>query len=116
MKLLTPKQQQQINSNSPEMQLKYMTGELAGLRTVVAYLYDGNLKAMQALIFLKQYKQWPEMFIWLKNNQLTGKKLVEFFQNESPDGGGYHMGATLIISRLDGMKHQERIIKIDELV
>lgn len=105
------------NTLQIQNQMAQVTGELEGLRKVITYLWDGDNDAFQAILFIKSnYKQWPQMLMWLKANKLIGKKLVEFFQNESPDGGGYHMGATLIISRLEGMKHQERMIKINELM
>lgn len=102
-------------------QLRYVTKELEGLRKVISYLMGDDekyrQKAFAALYFLKSnYKDWGNMMIWLKRNNLRGQKLVEFFQNESPDGGGYHMGATKIISMLEGMKHQERTIKVNELI
>jgi len=99
------------------LQLKYTVGELQGLRKVIAYLYDGNMEAFSALLFIKgNYKRWPEMIIWLKRNGLRGQELADLFKNESPDGGGYHMGATYILSRIKGLKHQEKMIKADELL
>lgn len=101
----------------PNQNLKFVQGELEGLRKVIEYLWDGNNEAFAALLFLKSnYKEWPAMIKWLKDNNLKGKRLVEFFQNESPDGGGYHMGATIILSRLKGHKARVENIKIDELI
>lgn len=106
-----------MDQNPEQMKLKYVANELAGLRQVLTHLYDGQQGAFNALIFIKgNYKQWPEIFQWLKANKLYGKKLVEFFQNESPDGGGYHLGVTLILARINGQKHSENIIKIDQLI
>lgn len=107
----------QVMNNSPELQMKYVAGELEGLRNIIAYLYDGNQGAFNAMYFIKSnYKQWPEIIRWLKRNDMKGKRMVEFFQNESPDGSGFHMGVTKIISMLDGLKFQERGIKIGELL
>lgn len=108
-------------NKSPDIQMKYMANELQGLRMVIAHLIGDDEKyripAFSAVLFVKSnYKQWAQMIMWLKTNHLTGKSLVEFFQNESPDGGGYHMGATKIISMIDGLRHQERSIKFDELI
>lgn len=90
--------------------------ELRGLREVVTYLYDGNQEAFNAIYFIKSnYKEWDKILLWLKNNKLHGQKLVEFFQNESPDGGGYHLGVTLILSRIKGQKNFLQTIKLDEL-
>ena len=106
-----------MNTDPNTLQMKYIEGELKGLRQVVSYLYDGNQEAFNALIFIKgNYKQWAEMLQWLKRNNLKGQRLVDFFKNQSPDGGGFHMGAIHIISRLDGLKHNERNIKINELI
>jgi hypothetical protein len=90
---------------------------LEGLKKIITYLYDGEQEAFNILYFIKaNYKDWPLIIKWLKDNKLKGKKLVEAFQNESPDGGGYHMGVTLILSRIKGMKHRTEGIKVDELL
>lgn len=108
------------NDNAPlskEAQMQQVAGELIGLRKVLAYLYDENPEAFKILLYIKQtYKQWPDMIRWLKHNQLYGQRLVEFFQNESPDGGGYLMGCLTILSRLKGNKHRIDNIKADELL
>jgi hypothetical protein len=97
--------------------LKYLAKELEGLRKVVSYLWDGNQEAFNAIYFLKaNYKEWSNMLRWLRENQIYGQKLADFFKNESPDGGGYHLGATLILSRLKGHKFQEVTIKAGELL
>ena len=99
------------------LQLKYAVGELQGLRQVISYLWDGNQEAFNILFFVKSnYKQWNEIVLWLKRNKIKGDKLVELFQNESPDGGGYHMGATYILSRIKGHKHEIVGIKVNELL
>lgn len=90
--------------------------ELVALKKIFNYLCDGEMEAANILYFLKSnYVQWRDMVVWLKRNNVRGKKLVQLFQNESPDGGGYHMGATYILSRTKGLKHEVRGIKIDEL-
>lgn len=106
-----------LNKDPKTLQMRYVTGELEGLRKVIEYLWDGEQEAFNALYFLKSnYKQWPDMIRWLKENKLIGKKLVEFFKNESPDGGGYHLGATKILSMIEGKKFYTRNIKGDELL
>jgi len=103
--------------NPEKLQMKFVAGELAGLRKVIEFLWDGNQEAFNALYFIKSnYKEWPSMMQWLKANQLKGQALADMFKNESPDGGGYHMGATYILSRLKGIKHGTKTIKIDELL
>lgn len=97
-------------------QKQYLLNEVAGLHKIVSYLWDGNQEAFNILYFLKaNYKEWGAMFKWLVRNKKKGKDLVELFQNESPDGGGYHMGATYILSRIKGHRHDIVTIKIDEL-
>ena len=86
-------------------------------RSLIDYLWAGEQGAFNAIYFLVgHYKEWEEMLVWLGRNRISGKSLVELFQNESPDGGGYHMGATYILSRLKGLKHGLEGIKIDELI
>ena len=101
-----------------KMQLDRYARELAGLKAVFEQLVDGDMHAAGALNFIKSnYKRWAEIIKWLSDNKLTGKRLVEFFQNESTnDGGGYHLGVTHILSRIDGLKHQTKIIKANELI
>jgi len=105
------------DTNPKELQMKFVAGELAGLRKVIEHLWDGDNEAFGALLFIKSnYKEWPDMMRWLKTNKLVGPKLVQFFKNESPDGGGFHMGATFILSRLKGRKFNTEGVKIDELL
>lgn len=103
--------------NAQPKEVKIKLRRIVACRKLIEYLWAGDNEAFNALYFIiESYKQWEEMLVWLGRNKLTGKRLVEFFQNESVDGGGYHMGATHIISRLDGLKNTERIIKVDELL
>ncbi len=98
-------------------QMKYVAGELAGLKAVISYLYDGNPDAFNILYFVKEnYRDWPLIVKWLKDNRKKGQDLVDLFKNESPDGGGYHMGVTFILSRIKGYKHEVVGVKIDELL
>ena len=113
---------QKVNPSMPrvlskEGQMKYVVGELQGLRQIISFLWDGNQEAFNILLFIKSnYKEWPAMIRWMKANKLVGQKLVDMFKNESPDGGGYHMGAMFILSRLKGFKHEVVGVKIDELL
>jgi len=103
-------------NNFENVNMRYIAGELEGLKKVISYLYDGELEAFNIILFIKSnYKQWGAMLAYLKRNNIKGKKLVEMFQNESPDGGGYHMGTEFILSRLKGMKTGTTATKIDEL-
>lgn len=93
-----------------------MLQEMIAMRKVVDYLYDGVPEAFNALYFIKgNYKQWPYILKWLKDNHLVGQRLVEFFKNASIDGEGYHMGVEHILSRLKGHKNSIEAVKIDEL-
>tara|TARA_R110001599_G_scaffold21054_1_gene78612 strand:+ start:344 stop:640 length:297 start_codon:yes stop_codon:yes gene_type:complete len=97
--------------------MKFVTGELQGLRKVIEYLWDGEQEAFNALYFIKSnYKEWPEIFHWFKTNKLVGTKLVELFQNESPDGGGYHLGVEMVVSRIRGAKAQVNALNVDDLL
>lgn len=101
-----------------QLKMRYVANELQGLRAVLNYLYDGEQGAFNALYFIKQnYKEWDKIFIWLKNNGIKGKKLVEFFQNESTESGrGYHLGVVTILNKLDGNKNFQNTIKVDRLI
>lgn len=101
---------------SNQAKMKYIVGELHELRAVLGYLMDGNMEAFGILMYIKQtYKDWGKMILWLKQNNLRGQKLVEFFQNESPDGGGYMLGCELILSRMRGNKNSIDGMNIREL-
>ena len=106
-----------LDTDPKTLQMKYVAGELEGLRQVISYLWDGEQEAFSILYFFKaNYKEWPAMIKWLKDRKIRGKKLVELCQNESSDGGGYHLGATKILSMMKGLKHNTQTIKIDELL
>lgn len=93
-----------------------IANELQGLRKVIEYLWAGEPAAFNVLYFIKEnYKEWAAIIKWLKDNNIRGKKLVELFQNESSDGGGYHMGVTYILSRIKGHKNTVVGVKLDEL-
>ena len=86
------------------------------LRKVLDFLYDGNLDTHRYLYFINShFKRAHKMFLWLCRNDLKGKKLVEFFQNQSPDGGGYICGCATIISRMDGKKYSIEYVNAQEL-
>lgn len=85
-------------------------------RRLMDYLYDGNPKTAAPLLFIRHnYKRWHEVFSWLMANKIKGKKLVEFFQNESKDGRGFHCGVTKILNHIDGKKLYTEQIKVNEL-
>lgn len=93
-----------------------LNAEVEGFKRVLGYLIDGNKDAENALLFVVgNYKEYPLILSWLVKNKIRGKKLVELFQNESPDGGGYHLGVTFILSRIHGHKHELKTIKIWQL-
>lgn len=95
---------------------KVVNSAILGFKKTLDYLYDGEPKTAFPLLWVcNTYKEWPAMLNWLVKNEMRGKKLVEFFGNESPDGGGFHSGATLILSRIKGHKYHLKNIKADEL-
>ena len=97
-------------------QLSEYQKQINAVKAAFDWLCDGNTEAAAALIFIKgNYKQWADMMTWLKHNRIRGQALADLFKNESPDGGGYHMGATYILSRMKGHKNHIEGIKIDEL-
>jgi len=87
------------------------------LKRVLDYLYDGNPQTAAPLLFIRHnYKRWQEIFNWLVARKICGKKLVEFFQNESKDGRGYHMGVTTILNQIDNKGLRVENIKADQLL
>ncbi len=97
-------------------ELQKYQAEINAVRAAFEWLADGNKEAASALIFIKgNYKQWADIMTWLKVNRIRGQALADLFKNESPDGGGYHMGVTYILSRMKGHKNSIEGIKIDEL-
>ena len=106
-----------LNTIPPELIGKYSMAELEQIKNAVTYLYDGYTPAITPLSYIfHNFEEWVAMFLWLKTNQITGKKVVEFFQNESPeDGGGYLLGCTTILNHIDGKKNFQDAIKVDRL-
>lgn len=85
-------------------------------RTIYHYLFDGDPGTHHYLSYIaKTFKRADRMLLWLVKNKLRGKKLIEFFQNESVDGGGYLCGCATIISRMDGRKYSMEHVKLWEL-
>ena len=98
-------------------ELQKMQAELNAVKRAFEWLCDGDKDAAAILIFIKgNYKQWADILTWLKMNKKRGKGIVELFQNASPDGGGYHMGAEYILSRIKGNKNSIETVKINELL
>lgn len=86
------------------------------VRKAFEYIADGSAEAAGILIYIKgTYKQWAEVMIWLRKNNIRGEKLAQLFQNESPDGGGYLLGMSYILSRMKGHKSHTVGVKANEL-
>ena len=86
------------------------------LRRVLDYLYDGEPETFRLLENINtNYRRAHRIFLWLVRNEIKGKKLVEFFQNESgeADGLGILSGIVFILSHIDGIKY--KTIKATEL-
>jgi hypothetical protein len=87
------------------------------LRRVLDTLYDGE---MRTAIWLTQIRAFyskkqnltreHQVYLWLIRNELTGLRLVEFFENED----GFLNAMNLIINRIEGRKISLERIKIDE--
>lgn len=87
------------------------------LRRVLDTLYDGE---MNTAIWLTQIRAFyskkqnitreHQVYMWLVRNELTGKKLIDFFENEE----GFLNGMNTIINRIEGRKISLERIKIDE--
>lgn len=101
---------------------RFKAHELAGLpvhqlRVVLDTLYDGEqataLYLTQIRAFYMKKKNITrehQVYLWLVRNKLTGKKLIEFFENE----GGFLNGLNKIINRIEARKLSIEKIKIDE--
>lgn len=98
--------------------IKDQLEQIIAVKRVFEYVADGNTEAANIMIYIKSnYKQWAEMIFWLKNNNIRGQNLVDFFKNESDEsGGGYFLGCTLILSRIKGHKNTLVGVKINELI
>ena len=87
------------------------------LRKVLDTLYDGE---MGTALWLTQIRSFyskkdnmtreHQVYLWLIKNRLTGRRLIEFFENEE----GFLNGMNLIINRIEGRKISLERIKIDE--
>ena len=87
------------------------------LRTVLDALYDG---VPETAFWLTQIRAFyskknnlfreHSVYLYLIKNQLTGRRLVEFFKNEE----GFLNGMNFIINRMEGRKFTLERIKIDE--
>jgi hypothetical protein len=87
------------------------------LRKVMDTLYNGVPETMfwlaQIRAFYSKKKNLHrehQVYLWLVRNELTGKKLIDFFQNEE----GFLNGMNTIINRIEGRKYSLERIKIDE--
>ena len=100
------------------LSIKEQLEQIQNLKRIFEYVADGNIEAANILIYIKSnYKEWGKMILWLKQNNIRGKNLVDFFKNESDEsGGGYFLGCTLILSRIKGHKNTLVGVKIDELI
>lgn len=90
--------------------------KIMAVKRAFEWLCDGEVEAASILIHIKgTYKDWANIFTWLKMKRIRGAGLVEIFKNESPDGDGYLLGMTWILSRMKGHKFGTNSVKINEL-
>lgn len=87
--------------------------EVTELRKVLDYLYDGNPATMMPLMQCRNFKQEHEIYVWLYRNGIKGKKLIEFFENESntQDGKGYLNAINEILKRITIDKNKRANVK-----
>ena len=97
--------------------MKEQLEQIKNLKIIFDLVSDGNTEAANILIYIKSnYRNFGPMILWLKRNNIRGQRLVDFFKNESDEtGGGYLLGCTLILSRLDGHKDTLKSVKITDL-
>lgn len=76
------------------------------LRHVLDTLYDGEPGTAMPLFQCRNFREEHDIFLWLYRNNIKGKKLVEFFQNESKteDGAGYLNAINEIVRRIRAEK------------
>ena len=87
------------------------------LRKVLDALYDGEpataiwLTQIRAFYAKKKnITREHQLYLFLLRNELYGKRLVEFFENED----GFLNGMNYLVNRMDGRKYSLERIKIDE--
>lgn len=87
--------------------------EVTQLRKILDYLYDGVPETAMPLLQCRNFKQEHDIYLWLYRNQIKGKKLVEFFQNESntEDGKGYLNAVNEILKRITAEKNKRANVK-----
>jgi len=90
--------------------------EVSQLRKILDNLYDGEQAVLMPLLQCRNFKQEHEIYVWLYRNGIKGKKLVEFFQNESNalDGTGYLNGINKIIQKIQAEKN--KILNVRDLI
>ena len=86
------------------------------LRVLLDFLYDGCERAIFPLYYINSnFRRAHRIFLWMARNNLRGTKLLNFFKNESPDGGGFLPGVAYILSRIDGKKYTIEYVNAKEL-
>ena len=87
-------------------------------RLILDKLYEGEPATAMPLLYIRHnFKDHLRIFDWMLQNGIRGRRLVEFFQNESndDDGGGFIRGISIILSRMEGTKHYHRPATIEDL-
>ena len=77
------------------------------LRKVLDRLYDGEMGTSFYLLQCRNFPKYEhQIYLWLDRNGLHGKKLIEFFQNESfsHDGQGALNGINFIVRKITNNK------------
>jgi len=87
-------------------------------RRLLEMLWDGDFRVLMKLKEIKElYIRWYLILKWFHNNNIRGKKILDFFKNHSAedDGGGTLSGIAYILSRVDGKRYNVDKIKLTEL-
>lgn len=87
------------------------------LRKRADYLWDGEVEVVKILGQLQRFKRFDEMIAWLCDNQITGKKLINFFNDaEGEETRGVIRGVKLIYNYLDNDKFNKEQLTVKDLV
>lgn len=77
------------------------------VQIMIEKLWGGDL---QALIYLRYifhtFVRYEQIFAWMFQNEIKGKKIIDYFQNEAalPDGRGMIEPVRKILARIDQEK------------
>ncbi len=89
------------------------------LKKLLDYLFDGYLPCAEWLVKIttfyadkKDRSREHAVYLWLAKNQIIGKKIVEFFENE----GSFLDGLNTAVNFIEGRPRAKQTIKADEML